>query len=138
MIWISIFILAVAIIIVTIIQNSNQKKHYDNQLDTATENLRHCQNQFDLLAKDIYSSTIKQYGERFANNIVDEKICENMPSELLILSCGNPEDKKSQYYKGNKNESWFYDGFTNRLGNRKYRKEVFVENNKITGWRDLN
>lgn len=138
MIWIIIFILAIAIIVVTIVQNSNLKKQYDNELDIAAENLRHCENQYDLLAKEIYSITIKQFSERFANNIVDEKICENMPSELLILSWGNPEDKKSQYYKGIKNESWFYNGFTNRLGNRKYKKEVFVENNKITGWRDLN
>jgi hypothetical protein len=60
-----------------------------------------------------------------------------MPSELLILSWGKPGDIKSEYYKGSKSESWFYDSFVNRLGNKKYRTEVYIENNKIIGWRDL-
>lgn len=137
MIWAIIFLTALTILIVTFIQNDNLRKKHNDDLDLATDNLNHSTKRMEEAAKPILILTLKQYGERFASNIVGKKICEGMPSELLILSWGKPGDIKTDYYKGVKSESWFYDSYINRLGNKKYRTEVYVENNKIAGWRDL-
>lgn len=137
MIWIFIFLTALIILITTFIQNSNAKNKYNSALNLATENVRRCEDRMNEIAKPVFELIIKQYGERFASNVAEKKICEQMPEELLILSWGNPDYVKTNFYKGTKTESWFYDSYINRLGNTKYRTEVIVENNKIVGWKDL-
>lgn len=137
MIWAIIFLTALTILIVTFIQNDNLRKKYNYDFNLVADNLRHSTKRMEGAAKPILALTLKQYGERFTSNIANKKICEGMPSELLILSWGKPGDIKTDYYKGSKSESWFYDSYINRLGNKKYRTEVYVENNKIAGWRDL-
>lgn len=137
MIWIIIFITALTILIWTFVENSNLKSSYKSEIDNALENLNQCETRMNEIANPVFQIIIKNFGERFASNVANKKICEEMPSELLILSWGKPGDIKSDYYKGTKFESWFYDSYVNRLGNKKFRTEVYVENNKIAGWKDL-
>lgn len=137
MIWTIIFLTALLILIATFIQNINLRSKYNSEFDLAADNLDHCTNRLNESYKPILELMLNHFGERFASNVSNKKICEGMPSELLILSWGKPGDIKTDYYKGIKSESWFYDSYVNRLGNVKYRTEVYIENNKIAGWRDL-
>lgn len=138
MIWIIIFIIAVIIIIWTAIENSSAKKKYFSDLDIASEYLQNTRQTFEQASKPIFELIIKQYGENLASKVSNKLITTNMPSELVVLSWGKPGDIKTDYYRGDKTEYWYYDSFVNRLGNIKYKTEVIIENNKIAGWKDIN
>ncbi len=137
MIWIIIFLTALMILLWTLFQNSYQRRKHNKELDLAHSDVKRCESRMTKAAKPVLEKIMSQYGEQYASNIANRKISERMPTELMILSWGKPGDIKTKVYKGKSSESWFYDGYINRLGNTKYRTEVFVENNKIVGWKDL-
>jgi hypothetical protein len=137
MIWIIIFTAGVMILIISGIQNRTLNKKYDNDLNTAFDNLRYAQERMEKVSKPIYDSILNLYGKDFVDKISKGVITTDMPKELLILSWGKPGDIKNSFYKGNKSEQWFYEMYINRLGNTKYKTEVILENDKITGWKDI-
>ena len=138
MIWIITLIIGSIILIVTLIQNNTIRNQYNAELKDATDNLEYEKKKHLEAFSPIYELIYEHFGDKYIDLLTNRKICEGMPTEILTLSWGKPGNVKTSYFKGVESQSWFYNSYYNRLGNKKFRTEVRIENNIIVGWRDLN
>lgn len=76
-------------------------------------------------------------GEYDAKRVDEGTIWIGMDFELLLASWGKAFDIKENYSNGYKIEKWYFAPYYNRLNNLKFKLEVTLENNKVTGWKDL-
>ena len=112
------------------LQNENLNLCY-TRTKKAEQNVAECFNPIKQLI-------INNYGENFASAVANSKVFEAMPEELFVLSWGRPDEVKENFYKDSLIEKWYYQPFYNRLGNKKHRVEVTIENKRVIGWKDLN
>jgi len=87
--------------------------------------------------KDLLSTITKYYGKNDSDRVNQGKLWIDMESDLLIASWGKPSETKDSYVRGSRIEKWYYNPYYNRLNNLKYKYEITIENNHITGWKDL-
>ncbi len=97
----------------------------EQEMITARENLFH-----------LVESTL---GKAEADNVRDKIIWTGMPKELLAFVMGKPHDIKESVSMGNRDETWLYGTSIYRYAGEmryRYKFEVYVQNNMVTGWRD--
>ena len=75
---------------------------------------------------------MEKYGdEEIVNRLMRREILEGQSAEKLIDSRGNPAQKDTAVFKTKTKDTWKYD----RIGRGQYRLRVFVENDRVVGWK---
>ena len=109
-----------------------------SQKINVAENLyNYSKKEAEVSKQDLLISITKYYGKNVSDRICQGEIWVNMDIELLIASLGKSSEIKDSYVKGNRIERWYYYPYYNRLNNLKYKFEITIENDLITGWKDL-
>ena len=79
----------------------------------------------------------KKYGDDDASKLRLGKIWQGMTKEMLMLSRGKPGDIDETVYKTKTKAYYFYDSYTTRQDNIRYKFRVALENDVVVGWKDL-
>jgi len=80
---------------------------------------------------------ISKYGKDIGEKIFARKIWQGMTKGMLIDSWGSPGNVKEQVYKNKVKLKWYYHPRITRQSTIVYRVEVRIEDNIVTGWKDL-
>lgn len=80
---------------------------------------------------------IDQFGEEYADLILNKQITIGMPAKVLIASWGSPADSKEERNGSTVKHKYYYGVYYNSRKTRSYRHEVKLENGVVTGWKDL-
>lgn len=107
------------------------------KIDVAENLYNSSKKETEVSKQDLLMSITKYYGKDASDRIRQREIWINMEIDLLIASLGKSSEIKDSYVKGNRIERWFYFPYYNRLNNLKYKFEITIENDHITGWKDL-
>jgi hypothetical protein len=93
-------------------------------------------NNTELVKENLIQEVMLLFGEEVGEQVGIGTIWEGMPTYLLQISLGNP----NQISEFKENEKafilWFYANFTNKVENYKYGLEVYIENNRIVKWEE--
>lgn len=108
-----------------------------DDINTAERNKDRAYKEFNNAKKEMISTIDKVYGKISAERVDQGTIWIGMPDILLKVARELPEDIREEFYKGTKIHKYYYDSFTNRLGNKKYKFEITLENSEVVGWRDI-
>lgn len=128
-------------ILVLVIARYKQKKELTRQkgiADVATNNYNKANAAFKNAFAELFTLIDTAYGGDTGDAITDGKIKQGFPGEFVVLAWGEPDDKAQNVLNNTYTEKWYYHPYINRLGNRKHKLEVTLQNNIVIGWRDLN
>jgi hypothetical protein len=117
--------------------HKNVRQRYFAELKMAENRLAAARKDFELLDKPLQGLISKQFGNRMAENVKTETISTGMPSELLLVSWGEPAQVWYATDEMNK-EVWYYDPFTTPEKETAYRTEITIEQNRVSTWKDRN
>ena len=137
-IWIITIVVSIVYLLYYYFKQQKANQEYANLVELAEYELEQAKNTFDNISLPVFQHILKEYGEDVAKSVAEGYIRVGMPVELLLVAWGEAEDIKKAVYKETVIEKWYYDGYYNRLSNKKYKTEVTIENSKIVGWKDLN
>ncbi|HEX2656486.1 MAG TPA: hypothetical protein VHN11_22930 [Xanthobacteraceae bacterium] len=73
----------------------------------------------------------KYKDEVIVNGIMRKMVWQNMTSEQLQDSWGDPADVDRDIYKTRVKETWKYE----KTGKNRYRKRVLLEGGEVVGWK---
>ena len=79
----------------------------------------------------------KKYGADDAYRLKLGKIWQGMTKDMLMVSRGKPGDIDETVYKTKTKAYYFYDSYTTRQDNIKFKFRVSLENDVVVGWKDL-
>lgn len=137
MIWLIAILIVLVYIGINVSIDIGNNKDYNIAFDTASD-ISLKANKDYLNSKAVILNKIESfYGKDIAYKLEKGTITTGMDKSLVKFAYGKPEDIKEEYKQGTRIQRWYYDGYTNRLGNRKYRLELLIENNRLIGWKDL-
>ena len=79
----------------------------------------------------------KKYGKEIADKIINNELWIGMTKDILREVKGKADHKTEKMSRGKKREEFFYERYTNRLGNDSYKFRVVVLNDEVDGWNDI-
>ena len=120
-------------VLIDLINNSSYNRKYNEVSELANNEYLEVQNAKNIILKDIEAF----YGKDIKAKLEKGIIVTGMHKTLVRFAYGNPKEVKEEFKYNKKVERWYYNGSTNRLGNVKYKLELFIENNYLQGWKDL-
>lgn len=91
----------------------------------------------ELTKIDLLQYISEVYGQISAEKVKNRKIWIGMNRDLLVAAWGWAGDIKDTYVRGERIEKWYYKPYYNRLNNLKYKFEITISNDEVTGWKDL-
>tara|TARA_B100002051_G_scaffold184380_1_gene174511 strand:- start:68 stop:622 length:555 start_codon:yes stop_codon:yes gene_type:complete len=80
---------------------------------------------------------IKKYGEDIGEKIFYKILFIDMTKEMVIDALGNPSDIKETVTREKTTNKYYYHPRKTRQSTTVYRLEVTLENDVVSGWKDL-
>ncbi len=80
---------------------------------------------------------VDQYGEQWADLILNKKISQGMPLNAVIAAWGKPGKVKEEVGKNGTKHKLYYQPYTNSQKKTSYRMEVRIEDGVVEGWKEL-
>mgnify|MGYP001166865079 CR=1 FL=1 len=121
----------------------DENKLQSDLADLASMSLQY-QTHFTHLFKEIRTElTGEKYGlsetdgKKVFGSFCERKICISMPKFYLQVVKGFAEEIKKTESKNKSKETFFYDSYTTSRGNTRYQLEVRLEDDLVTGIKDL-
>ncbi len=137
MIWLIAIFIIVVYIGINISVDFGNNKDYNIAFDNACNISAKANKDYLDRKKTILNKVEKFYGKEVVSKLDKGTIYVGMNKALVKFAYGKPEEIREELKYNTRIERWYYNGYTNRLGNRKYRLELFIENNLLEGWKDL-
>ena len=80
---------------------------------------------------------VKKYGEDIALKIINKQLFIDMTKEMLIDALGSPSDEKETVTREKTTNKYYYHPRKTRQSTTVYGLEVTLENDVVSGWKDL-
>jgi hypothetical protein len=123
---------------VSVVYQRQKAEQWKKQIQRIQQDYLSAKTKFETTRGTMLNKISSLYGEDRAEQLDQGGLWHEMPSHLVVVSKGKAEDVKKSFLRGKNIERWYYGGFVNRLGTRKYKLELTFENELLVGWKDLN
>ncbi len=129
----SVILFLIIIISLQVYKSSKRKK----LIKKAQEDYNNTLNELGKTQNKIFQKIEKIYGVEKAHKVAEGKIWIDMPVLLLIIAVGRADKITENISRKRKIEKWYYGGYQTNRGTHKYQVEVTLEDDIVSGWKDL-
>ena len=136
-----IILITTTIVVLYVIHNlkrqSKENQLIESKIQKAKNEYFKAKSEVERTKRELLETISTVYGKTYAQRVNDNIIWVGMSSDLVIAIYGYCKEIQQSVIRGKLIERWYFHPYTNRLNNIKYKFEITLENNHITGWKDL-